>query len=363
MYKDTVQQFFNARKIDANVVSENAQPPYFQLKVALGPKGTVSKIENSIRELSLALCLDSGAPFVYCSNGHVCIEFMQGQHPVQSFESLLSSYDVKELCKKYTLPLVCGTTKIMNNFIIDLAKLPHMLVSGLTGSGKSVFLHSVIQSLAWQSAHNGVSLVLMDPKRVEFVSYEKLSCLMTPVAFSVEESVQNMQTLCALMEKRLSLLQKNGCVNLAEYRKKFPEKNADYVVVVIDELQSLIKIAAFEKSLASLAAKGRAAGISIIVATQYPHSRVVNSTITTHFDGRIVFRLQNAAQSRCVLNTQGAENLQGKGDGLFSMGGEEILRFHGAFAHPNSFFVSQFFKKTGVQKTTSFLGKVGSFFS
>ena len=332
-----LQNFLNLKNIDATVMRGEDKNPIHKYWVKLGPKCSLKKLENNSVEIGLAL--KSSAPIIApeFSDGTVRLELMTGAHPVIHFDELaqksgFNNFDT--LKDKYELPVLLGTNDIDQPLIVDLTWFPHLLLAGTTGSGKSISEHCIIQSLNMHAKKNRVKLIPMDPKFVEFHQYDNLNSLLyrdPGVATSSEIIEERLADLTKEMDNRLRVLQKNGCRNLKEYRQKFPNKGT-YLVIVIDELADLMRTTKkrFEIALDRLAAKSRAAGIHIVAATQYPHSDVVTSTIKANFDGRISFKVTDAVHSRVMLESGGAEKLQGKGDGFLSGADFKMQRFQGA---------------------------------
>jgi S-DNA-T family DNA segregation ATPase FtsK/SpoIIIE len=337
---DIVTQFLQSRKIDASVTREEAVLPLKRFWLQLGPKATVKKIQSFSDELGLVMKSRSTIILPDFATGEIKVELMVEDHPVVLFDRLAVSSgfsDFKNLQDKYQIPVLLGTTEVNKPLIVDLAKFPHLLVAGTTGSGKSVFAHCIMQSLLMHSAVNRVKVIPIDPKYVEFSQYEKHPGMFyaePAVATEPETIEERIVDLTGIMDKRLKLLQKHNCRNLAEYRQKF-KAGGTYLVVVIDELADLMKTTGkrFEEQLDRLAAKSRAAGIHIVAATQYPTVDVITGTIKANFDGRVCFRVADAVHSRVVLDSSGAENLYGRGDGFISGGGVgfgKLNRFQGA---------------------------------
>ena len=365
-----LQDFLTQAKIDATVREEDHRSPYRNFKLVLGPKTKIAALEKVTREI--AHHLGTSVPFISTEPGRICIELQEGAHPAIPFETLAQQhFQFEQLKATHHLPILIGVRKVIEPLILDLAKLPHLMIAGTTGSGKSTCEHAIIQSLILQSEINNVKLVLIDPKHVEFSSYAKLKCLKgEEILYDVADILDAMSQLTDLMETRLERFKEVGARDIQEYRQL--GKPLSYTVVVIDELGSLLEHEQvkfrkeFARYLSALAAKGRAAGINLIACTQYPHSSTVKSTISTNFDGRIAFRMQSAVQSKVVVHRDGAEHLQGKGDGLVTAGGYEFTRFQGAFASPHSPLIEAH-SRQGLVKVTepakNLLGSLHRFFS
>lgn len=322
-------------KLSAEVIRYIDTPPYSKYWVKLGSTGTLKKLESKAVEIGLSM--KSSAPICMpdWEEGAVCLEMMNGSHPLIKFDELVESSgfgNPENVLTRYELPVLLGTKNVSEPVIVDLVKFPHVLVSGTTGSGKSVCEHAIFQSLALHAKINRVKFVLIDPKFVEFTAYRKSPHLMYDIATKPDVVESILVDLTNVMNKRLETLQKNGCRDMAEYRQK--KGKGSYIVILIDELSDLMQTTKkrFEEALCCLAQKGRAAGIHLVAATQYPHSDVLTGKIKANFDGRICFRVTDPAHSRVVLGDKnsGAVHLEGKGDGYLSGGAYSLQRFRGA---------------------------------
>ena len=241
---------------------------------------------------------------------------------------------------KAELPVVIGRTIQNENYTFDLAKLPHLLVAGATGQGKSVGLNAIITSLLYKKHPAELKFVLIDPKMVEFSLYNKLEKHFLAKMESEEDSivtdpkvaVNTLNSLCTEMENRLELCKKAAAKNIVEYNDKFLHRRLNpenghrflpYIVVVIDEFADLIMTAKeVEKPVMRLAQKARAIGIHLIVATQRPDVKVITGGIKANFPARIAFRVMQMTDSRTIIDQPGANQLIGRGDMLFLSGGE-----------------------------------------
>lgn len=339
-----LQNFFDGAGIDARVVSEERHGPFCQFRLELGARTQINKIESRAREIGLAVSCNP--PFISTDGKHLCLDFMDGIHPDVSFDKLSEDFKASQFhLYRNKLPVLLGTVNVDTSLVLDLAQMPHLLVTGTTGSGKSICVHAIIHSLVMQSRHNDVKLILVDPKQVEFSRYENLDCLKKDNVYTPEAALEMMESLCELMDTRLEFFRRHECRDIGEYRAKGGK--VDYVVVIIDELSDLIRKSKkdFKLYLERLAAKGRAAGINMVGCSQYPHSDILASTISANFDGRISFRLQTATQSRVVLGREGAERLSQKGDGLLMANGFQMQRFHSALVTQNPEWMEPFMKR------------------
>jgi len=246
-----------------------------------------------------------------------------------------------------TLPMALGKTITGESFVADLAKMPHLLVAGSTGSGKSVCINSLIASILFKARPDEVRLLMIDPKVVELTMYNDIPHLLVPVVTEPKRASEALKWAVADMESRYQLLADLGVRNLADYNarveKMKPDPDDDLesvhkrlpnIVIIIDEFSDLMLTAPadVETSLMSLAQKSRAVGIHIILATQRPSVNVITGVIKANFPSRIAFQVASKTDSRTILDMNGAERLLGRGDMLFLPSGQgEPIRIHGAF--------------------------------
>lgn len=238
----------------------------------------------------------------------------------------------------HRLPLALGVCSQGEPVIVDLAKLPHLLVAGSTGSGKSVGMNAMLLSLITQCSPDELKLVLIDPKILEFVRYQKLSHLACPVLSEPDQAIAALRWCVVMMEERYHVLAKNHVRHISEYHK-LQQKNAllppmPYLVIVVDELADLMLMTkkAIEEPIARLAQKARACGIHLILATQRPSVDVITGLIKANIPTRLAFAVSSKIDSRTIIDQQGAEHLLGMGDAYLLQSGEHGLkRVHGAY--------------------------------
>jgi S-DNA-T family DNA segregation ATPase FtsK/SpoIIIE len=272
--------------------------------------------------------------------GTVGIEVPNHTKQTVSMRSSICSEEFQN--SKAELPVVIGRTIQNENYTFDLAKLPHLLVAGATGQGKSVGLNAIITSLLYRKHPAELKFVLIDPKMVEFSLYNKLEKHFLAKMESEDESivtdpkkaVYTLNALCTEMSNRLELCKKAHAKNIVEYNDKFVKRQLNpenghrflpYIVVVIDEFADLIMTAKeVEAPVMRLAQKARAIGIHLIVATQRPDVKVITGGIKANFPARIAFRVMQMTDSRTIIDQPGANQLIGRGDMLFLSGGEPI---------------------------------------
>lgn len=239
---------------------------------------------------------------------------------------------------KAVLPLVLGQDTTGENVVVDLLDMPHLLVAGSTGSGKSVALNTMLSSLLCKLSPQELKLIIIDPKRLEFAAMHDIAHLLFPVITEARRAAPVIRWLVRVMEERYEMMAAQGARSILDYKKMCREKNEQdelpFIVLIIDELADLMMVAGrdIEDSIARLAQMARAAGIHLIVATQRPSVDVITGVIKVNFPSRISFRVTSKIDSRTILDTGGAENLLGKGDMLFmDAQSARMRRIHGAY--------------------------------
>ncbi len=232
------------------------------------------------------------------------------------------------------LPLVIGQDTLAHPIVVDLGKMPHLLVAGSTGSGKSVALNGMLISLLCRCSPQEMRLVLIDPKRLEFAPYADIGHLMFPIVTDVKKVAPILRYIIHEMEQRYDLMAKKGARNIFDFHAQYGKETLPFIVVIIDELADLMMTAGkdVEDLITRIAQMARAAGIHMIVATQRPSVDVITGLIKVNFPSRISFRVTSKVDSRTILDVTGAEKLLGKGDMLFlDASGTGLRRAHGAY--------------------------------
>ncbi|MCC7261326.1 MAG: DNA translocase FtsK 4TM domain-containing protein [Candidatus Latescibacteria bacterium] len=257
---------------------------------------------------------------------------------------ILESAAFRKAESKLTIAL--GKNIVGEPYVADLTRMPHLLVAGATGAGKSVCINGLISSILFKATPEEVRLIMIDPKVVELTMYNDIPHLMVPVITEPKKAAEALKWAVAEMEARYQKLAKMGVRHLSDYNRKLaakppetvegvePEKAMPYIVIIIDEFADLMLTAPadVETSLMSLAQKSRAVGIHIVLATQRPSVNVITGVIKANFPSRIAFQVASKIDSRTILDSNGAERLLGRGDMLFLPGGQgEPVRVHGAF--------------------------------
>ena len=298
---------------------------FLTFDITLKPGGTFRKIDNRRKEIALSLKALS-EPLIYpiTQKGIIRMEVMVSEPKTISFSEVIDNKEF--LDSKMTLPLALGKCRDGLPLIVDLAKMPHLLVGGTTGSGKSIALQVIINSLLLSK--NYINFALIDPKRVEFSYYAALPQLYGPIARNVNSAAELLRNLTEEMEKRFSRLEKAGCRDITTYKGKMP-----YIVVIIDELADLMMASkkGTQDLVCRLAQKSRACGIHLIVATQRPSVDVVTGLIKANFPARLSCQVSSSTDSRVLLDRGGAERLAGKGDSIINCPEYSFKRFKGSF--------------------------------
>ena len=357
-YIDMEEQ--NANKNRIVEVLRNFGVEISSIKATVGPTITlyeitpaqgvrISKIRNLEDDIALslsALGIRIIAPIP--GKGTIGIEVPNAKPNIVSMESILNSKKFQE--SQMELPCAVGKTITNEVFMFDLAKIPHLLVAGATGQGKSVGLNAIITSLLYKKHPAELKIVLIDPKKVEFSIYtplEKHFLAMVPdegaepIITDVTKVVRTLNSLCKEMDTRHDLLKIAGARNIKEYNKKFKDRQLNpqnghkfmpYIVVVIDEFGDLIMTAGkeIELPIARIAQLARAVGIHMVIATQRPTTTIITGNIKANFPGRIAFKVSAMIDSKTILDRPGANQLIGRGDMLF-LNGNEPVRVQCAF--------------------------------
>ena len=329
-------------------IAATVGPTVTLYEIVPAPGVRISRIKNLEDDIALSLAalgIRIIAPIP--GKGTIGIEVPNIRKSVVSMKTLLASE--KFQTSKFSLPIAIGKKIDNENFIVDLASMPHLLMAGATGQGKSVGLNAILVSLLYKKHPSQLKFVLVDPKKVELSLYRviekhflaKLPGEEDAIITDTKKVINTLNALCIEMDNRYDLLKEAGCRNIKEYNEKFtsrklnPEKGHQFlpfIVLVVDEFADLIMTAGkeVEMPIARLAQLARAVGIHLIIATQRPSVNIITGTIKANFPARIAFKVSSKIDSRTILDTGGAEQLIGKGDMLVSYNGE-ITRLQCAF--------------------------------
>lgn len=335
-------------KIEISKIKATIGPTVTLYEIIPAPGVRISKIKNLEDDIALSLAalgIRIIAPIP--GKGTIGIEVPNSKPEIVSMRSLIASEKFQN--SDAELPIVLGKTITNETFLFDLTKMPHLLVAGATGQGKSVGLNAILISLLYKKHPAQVKFVLIDPKKVELTLYNKIERHFLaklpgeeePIITDTSKVVNTLNSLCVEMDERYDLLKAAHTRNIKEYNAKFiarklnPEKGhryMPYIVVLIDEFSDLIMTAGkeVEHPIARLAQLARAIGIHLIVATQRPSVNVITGMIKANFPARIAFRVLSKIDSRTILDASGADQLIGKGDMLISTG-NDMLRLQCGF--------------------------------
>lgn len=328
--------------IEISSIKATVGPTITLYEITPAPGVRISKIRNLEDDIAMslsALCIRIVAPIP--GKGTIGIEVPNAHKQIVPMMSLLNSRKYKET--DMALPLALGKTISNEVYMVDMAKMPHLLVAGATGMGKSVGLNAIITSLLYKMHPAYLKFVMVDPKMVELSLYSvlekhflaKLEGEDEPIITDVNKVVRTLKSLCVEMDNRYKLLQLASVRSVKEYNEKYLNKELlptkghrfmPYIVVIIDEYGDLMMTAGreVEQPIARIAQKARAVGIHMIIATQRPTTNIITGTIKANFPARMAFRVISTIDSRTILDRSGANQLQGRGDMLFLAGNDPV---------------------------------------
>lgn len=346
--KERIITVLNNFDVKITAISATIGPTVTLYEITPAPGVRIAKIRNLEDDIALslsALGIRIIAPIP--GKGTIGIEVPNRKPQIVSMESIINTQKFQET--KFELPIALGKTITNEVFMVDLAKMPHLLVAGATGQGKSVGLNALITSLLYKKHPAELKLVMVDPKKVEFSMYTPLIKHFLaqvpdsdePVITDVKKVVQTLKSLCQEMDDRYDLLKRARCKNIKEYNAKFIARHLNpndghrflpYIVVIIDEFGDLIMTAGkdIELPIARIAQLARAVGMHMVIATQSPRTTIITGKIKANFPGRVAFKVTNRIESMTILDRTGANNLIGRGDMLF-LHGSETTRVQCAF--------------------------------
>ncbi|MBI5461907.1 MAG: DNA translocase FtsK 4TM domain-containing protein [Gammaproteobacteria bacterium] len=347
--------------VEAEVVAVSPGPVITRFELQPGSGVKVSQISNLAKDLARALSTISVRVVeVIPGKSVIGLEIPNEKREIVALSEIIKSQDYEEASSPLTLAL--GKDISGHPTVVDLARMPHLLVAGTTGSGKSVAVNAMILSLLYKTLPSDVRLIMIDPKMLELSIYEGIPHLLTPVVTDMKEAANALRWCVAEMERRYKLMAALGVRNIASYNRKVkdaedngepipdplykPEEHLDptapppdlvrlpYIVVLIDELADMMMVVGkkVEELIARLAQKARASGIHLILATQRPSVDVITGLIKANIPTRIAFQVSSKIDSRTILDQMGAEALLGHGDMLYLAPGTGLpVRIHGAF--------------------------------
>lgn len=316
--REQIQKTLKEFSIDVTMSDVNVGPTVSQytLKPAEGVKlNTITARQNDIALALAAPSVRIEAPIP--GKSAVGVEIPNKTAAVVTLREILESDEIKKNASPLSLAL--GRDVAGDPFIVDLRRMPHLLIAGATGSGKSVAINSVIINLLYQNSPAQLRMILVDPKRVEFTEYNGIPHLLTPVVTEVDKTISVLKWTVAEMERRFKLLADSSARNIDVYNENPTEGRLPYIVLIVDELADLMSQAAndVEATVIRIAQMARAVGIHLIVATQRPSVDVITGVIKANIPTRIAFAVASNADSRTILDQGGAEKLLGRGDMLF----------------------------------------------
>ena len=294
----------------------------------------VSKIINLSDDIARNTSSESARIATIPGSNTVGIELPNSSREDVFLSEILNNVDFKK--KEIKLPIALGKNISGTSIVSDLASMPHLLIAGTTGSGKSVCINTIILSLLYRHTPDKCKFILIDPKMLELSTYEGVPHLLCPVITEAKKAASVLGWVVKEMESRYRLMTKEGVRNIDGYNSKH-KLPMPYIVVVVDEMSDLMLVAGkeIENYIQKLSQMARAAGIHIIMATQRPSVDVITGTIKANFPTRISFQVTSKIDSRTILGEQGAEQLLGKGDMLYMSSANKIVRIHAPFVSDN----------------------------
>ncbi len=349
---DVIEETLDSFGIQAKVVEVNEGPAVTQyaLEIALGTK--LSKITARSNDLALALAAPTGqirieAPIP--GRSLVGVEVPNRSLEIVTLKDMLTADELKDAESKIAFGL--GLDVSGEPSVVDIRKMPHVLIAGATGAGKSVCINSLIATILFRASPDEVKLLLVDPKRVELTQYNGIPHLLTPVIVEPEKVVSSLKWAIAEMENRYKLFAKQGARNIQSFNQQAEEEDKmPYLVIIIDELADVMLFAPseVEDSITRLAQMARATGIHLVVSTQRPSTDVITGLIKANIPCRIAFNVSSMIDSRVIIDNPGAEKLLGRGDMLYIPPGQaKPSRIQGAFvSDPEIAAVIKYLKKT-----------------
>ena len=316
--------------IEGKIKQINNGPVVSLYEFEPAPGIKVSKIMNISDDLARNTSSTSARVSIIPGKNTVGIEIPNEGREGVFLREIISNENFQK--KKLSLPIALGKSISGVPIIGDLTSMPHLLIAGTTGSGKSVCINTIIISLLYKLNPNLCKLILIDPKMLELSAYEGIPHLLSPVITDAKKATAALGWTVKEMNNRYKLMSREGVRNIDGYNSKHSHK-MPYIVVVVDEMSDLMLVAGkeIENYIQKLSQMARAAGIHIIMATQRPSVDVITGTIKANFPTRISFQVSSKIDSRTILGEQGAEQLLGKGDMLFMSSANRIIRIHGPY--------------------------------
>jgi DNA segregation ATPase FtsK/SpoIIIE, S-DNA-T family len=318
--------------VEGKIAKVNPGPIVTMYEFEPAPGVKINRIVSLSDDLALALKAQSVRAAPISGRAVIGIEVPNKQRETVLLREILSSDGFKKSRSKLALGL--GKDISGAPVIADLSKMPHLLVAGATGAGKSVSINSMVMSVLYKATPAEVKMLMVDPKLLELSAYEDIPHLISPVITNPKEAAEALKKMVFEMERRYRVLAEKATRNIESFNLQVKdEEQLAYIVIIIDELADLMFTAPndVEDSITRLAQMGRASGIHLILATQRPSVDVITGIIKANFPARMSFQVTSKVDSRTILDGQGAEQLLGKGDMLLMLPGARIIRVHGAF--------------------------------
>ena len=327
---DLLEKVFADFNIQISVVNVKLGPvvTLYEILPAAGIK--INTIINLADDISRSMGVGAVRIAQIFGTQYLGVEVPNDQRESVTIKELLSDQNFKSATHK--IPICIGKDISGNIEVIDLSKTPHLLVAGTTGSGKSVFINTLLTSLLYKFSPSELRLILIDPKMLELSVYNDIAHLLTPVVTEPKKAIIALKWVCKEMERRYSMMNEEGTRNLEGYNQKASER-LPFIVVFIDEMADLMMTAGkeVEHYVQRLAQMARACGIHLVMATQRPSVDIITGSIKANFPSRVSFQVASKYDSRTVLGEIGAEQLLGNGDMLMTKNGANLIRYQSAF--------------------------------
>ena len=352
---ELLERVFQDFNIDIQVINVKHGPVVALYEILPAPGIKINTIINLADDISRSMGVGAVRIAQIYGTQYLGVEVPNEQRESVTIKELLSDDNFRNTSLK--IPLCIGKDISGNIEVIDLSKTPHLLVAGTTGSGKSVFINTLLASLLYKFSPEDLRLILIDPKMLELSVYNDIAHLLTPVVTEPKKAILALKWVCKEMERRYSLMNEENTRSLEGYNEKSLEK-LPYIVVFIDEMADLMMTAGkeVEHYVQRLAQMARACGIHVVMATQRPSVDIITGSIKANFPSRISFQVASKYDSRTVLGEMGAEQLLGNGDMLMSKNGGNIIRYQSAFISDNE--VNKLIKEIKRSQTVQYLDEL-----
>ena len=350
---DIIEKTLDSFGIQADVAEVNGGPAVTQYALRISAGTKISKIANLQHDIALSLATPTGTVRIEApipGKSLVGIEVPNRSLEVVGLKGVLASDEMQK--HKSKLAVALGRDTSSRSMVVDLDKMPHVLIAGTTGSGKSVMLNSIIASLLFRNSPDELKLILIDPKRVELTNFNGIPHLLTPVITEPEKILSALKWSMAEMDRRYKLFQSVGVRNITGYNEMSGFQALPYIVIIVDELADLMMFAPveIEDSIPRIAQLARATGIHLVIATQRPSVDVITGLIKANIPCRIAFNVSSMIDSRVILDGPGAEKLLGRGDMLFlPPDASKPIRIQGVFLQDDEINnLIKYLKSTGI---------------